>query len=305
MIRDDFAVLILTHGRADKVYTIKRVLEAGNYTGKWYLVIDDEDDQAGEYIKRYGSERVQVFCKQAVDDRIDTMDTFHEHRAIVYARNAAFDVARKLGLKYFLEFDDDYIDCQFRADDGTKLKVMPCRDLDTLFESMLDFLDDTGALTVAFCQGGDFIGGKNNARVREQVLRKAMNSFFCRTDMPVDFFGTINEDVNMYTLLGSRGALIMSIVAVMIVQKQTQKTAGGMTELYLDGGTFKKSFYSVMAMPSAVTVRVMGDKHMRMHHSVNWECCVPKIINQAYQKERSESNGREKKSRGGEPHPDE
>ena len=207
MIRDDFAVLILTHGRADKVYTIKRVLEAGNYTGKYYLVIDDEDDQAGEYIKRYGREKVQVFCKQAVDDRIDTMDTFHEHRAIVYARNAAFDVARKLGLKYFLEFDDDYIDCQFRADDGRKLKVMSCRDLDTLFESMLDFLDDTGALTVAFCQGGDFNGGKNNSRLREQVLRKAMNSFFCRVDKPVDFFGTINEDVNMYTLLGSRGGI--------------------------------------------------------------------------------------------------
>lgn len=54
MMRDDFAVFILTHGRADKVVTLKRVLQAGNYTGKWYMVIDNEDDQADAYIKKYG-----------------------------------------------------------------------------------------------------------------------------------------------------------------------------------------------------------------------------------------------------------
>lgn len=86
-MRDDFAVLILTHGRANKVVTMKGVLQAGNYTGKWYMVIDNEDDQADEYIKRYGREHVVIFDKQAVDDWTDTADTFHEHRAIIYARN--------------------------------------------------------------------------------------------------------------------------------------------------------------------------------------------------------------------------
>lgn len=38
--------------------------------------------------------------------------------------------------------------------------------------------DITGAYTVAFAQGGDFIGGKDNKRYYEKILRKAMNSFF-------------------------------------------------------------------------------------------------------------------------------
>lgn len=38
-MRQDFAVLILTHGRADKVVTLKNVLKAGHYTGSiWFLI---------------------------------------------------------------------------------------------------------------------------------------------------------------------------------------------------------------------------------------------------------------------------
>ena len=76
----------------------------------------------------------------------------------------------------------------------------------------------------------------------------------------------------------------MSITDAAIVQLQTQKNKGGMSELYLDDGTYVKSFYSVIGMPSAVRVEMMGDKHTRIHHKIKWENCVPKIINQKYKK---------------------
>lgn len=40
---NDFAVFILSHGRAETVKTVT-MLEEGNYTGEWFIVIDDEDD---------------------------------------------------------------------------------------------------------------------------------------------------------------------------------------------------------------------------------------------------------------------
>lgn len=282
-MRDDFAVLILTHGRANKMYTLK-TLNAGNYTGRWYMVIDNEDDQKAEYIRKFGADHVVKFDKQAVYDRIDTMDTFGEHRAIIYARNEAFNIAKNLGLKYFLEFDDDYTGLDFRYIENGKLKAKKCVDLDRLFTDMIDFLETSNALTVALAQAGDFIGGADGKRFHEKVIRKAMNSFFCRTDRPINFVGTINEDVNAYTTLGSRGELIMSITDAAIVQLQTQKNKGGMSELYLDDGTYVKSFYSVIGMPSAVRVEMMGSKHQRIHHKIKWENCVPKIINQKYKK---------------------
>ena len=41
-MRNDFAVLILSHGRPNNIKTIK-ALENANYTGKYYIVIDNED----------------------------------------------------------------------------------------------------------------------------------------------------------------------------------------------------------------------------------------------------------------------
>lgn len=117
---DDFAVFILTHGRADNVVTFK-TLERQGYTGRWYMVIDDEDDMAPVYRKNFGEDHVIQFCKRNAVDRADTMDNFDEHRAILYARNESFHIARKLGLKYFLMLDDDYSHFALRFPDGDKL----------------------------------------------------------------------------------------------------------------------------------------------------------------------------------------
>ena len=281
-MRDDFAAFILTHGRPDRIYTIDTLRGAG-YTGKIYIVIDDEDDTEQEYRKRYGDKVVQ-FCKLDIAKTFDVGDLSQERRTIVYARNACFEIAKKLGLKYFLELDDDYTSFEYRYIQGEKLMVRKCKQLDRLFETMLRFIDDTNALTVALSQGGDFIGGAKSKRYREKVTRKAMNTFFCRTDKPFTFVGRINEDVNTYTTLGMKGELILSITDASIVQKQTQSNTGGMTDAYLDMGTYLKSFFTVMYCPSCVKVGAMGDKHMRIHHHIDWRRCVPKILNERHRK---------------------
>ena len=76
-MRNDFAVFILTHGRADNVVTVPAIKKAG-YTGKIYFIIDDEDEQAEEYKKNFGADRVIIFDKQAAYDRADTMDNFND-----------------------------------------------------------------------------------------------------------------------------------------------------------------------------------------------------------------------------------
>ena len=265
-MRDDFAVLILTHGRADNVVTMKTLQRQG-YSGKWYMVIDDEDDMADDYRRNFGEEHVVTFCKQEAVDRADTMDNLDEHRGILYARNESFRIARELGLKYFLMLDDDYSDFLFRFPEGKKL-------------------DASGAATVAFAQGGDFIGGLRGGNFKKRLLRKAMNSFFCRVDRPIQFRGTMNEDVTTYTTLGSRGELFFTFVDVHIIQIPTQSLGGGMTAAYRESGTYLKTFYSVMSMPSCIKVGMMYSKNSRIHHRIDWECCVPKILNEKYRKER-------------------
>ena len=285
MVRDDFAILILSHGRAGNVKTL-HLLEKVNYTGKWYLVIDNEDSQADEYYRIYGKDKVVMFDKIAKAEEIDTMDQKGSRKVILFARNAAFDVAKQLGLKYFLEFDDDYNDLRIRYTEGNSniLRSYYIDDFDYVVEEMLNFLDTSGALTVALAQTGDFIGGTGSMIFKQRIRRKAMNSFFCRTDRPVEFLGRINEDVNMYCLLGSRGELIMTVADISLNQTPTQENSGGMTGAYSDNGTFVKSFYSVMCCPSFVKVAEMGCNNRRYHHNVDWDHGVPKIISSKFRK---------------------
>nr|DAH40347.1 MAG TPA: hypothetical protein [Caudoviricetes sp.] len=279
----DFAVLILTHGRADCLRTVK-TLRRGGYTGRYYLVLDDEDETIDRYRQIYGNDKIITFNKQKAIDETDSMDNFDNHKAIVYARNYSWTVARNLGLRYFLQLDDDYVDIQYRWIRDGKLKGKTVKNLDKLFDSMVEFLIASDADTVALAQGGDFIGGADGKRFGEGLIRKAMNSFFCRTDRPIDFKGTMNEDVVTYTTLSSQGHLLFTFTKANIVPLQTQSLHGGMTEAYLNGGTYLKSFYAVMSMPSAVVVAPLNSRHPRIHHKVSWNCCAPKILNEAYRK---------------------
>lgn len=172
-----FAVIILSHGRANNLKTVATLRRCG-YSGKIYILLDDEDEQIEEYKKNKDAEIV-VFCKAEEMQRTDTIDNFNKHKAVVYARNKCHEVARQLNLEYFLELDDDYSSFQFRYPDKDeeKLLVAECKNLDKVFESMLKFLDASGAVSVALAQGGDFIGGVSSQFWQKQISRKVMNSF--------------------------------------------------------------------------------------------------------------------------------
>jgi len=280
--RDDFAVFILSHGRADRIHTLKS-LEKSNYTGKWYVVIDNEDKTADEYYKRYG-DRVLMFDKLEMSKTFDTADLSQDRRTIVYARNACFDLAKQVGVKYFCELDDDYTGFYRRYETDGKLASEIVPDFNALCDAMIEFLECSNAKTVAFAQAGDLMGGKDSHRWSERVLRKAMNSFFCSVERPFQFVGRINEDVNTYTVQSQRGDLFFTICDIALVQKQTQSNKAGMTGVYLDGGTYLKSFYTILFSPSCVKVASMGTSHKRLHHNVNWEHCAPKILNEKWRK---------------------
>lgn len=76
-MRDDFAVFILTHGRARRQMTLATLQKCG-YTGRLYLIIDDEDEQADEYVKLYG-EKVIQFSKKKIENFFDTMTNKKEY----------------------------------------------------------------------------------------------------------------------------------------------------------------------------------------------------------------------------------
>ena len=285
---NNFCVFILTHGRAHKVFTYLSLLES-NYTGPVYLVIDNEDTEADEYYRIYG-DKVVMFDKNKVAEKMDQGDNFKDKRTIVYARNACFEIARNLGYEYFIQLDDDYFNFCYKIDENyqyldstNKSKIL---DLDSIFGMMLDYYKNIPARSLAMSQGGDYIGGRDS-QIHKSInsRRKAMNTLICSVNREFKYFGRINEDVNAYSRFQNLGNLFLTIPLVAIQQKQTQSNSGGMTEMYLDSGTYVKSFYTVMYQPSSVKISMMGESHRRLYHFIEWAFTVPCIISEDHKKQ--------------------
>jgi hypothetical protein len=284
-----FSVIIVSHNRADRIVTAKTLQREG-YTGRVIILIDDEDKSAAEYHKRYPGQ-VRVFSKREMVGTFDLGDNIQKRNTVTFARNAAWSIARKEGLTHFLLLDDDYVDFRYKSDDNHQyIDNADIHDLDSLFQYTLDFLDSSNAICVAYSQGGDFMGGgAGNFAKSVRLSRKCMNTFFCRVDRPFTFMGRMNEDVNTYVRNAICGKLMFTINMLAVNQTQTQANAGGLTDMYLQFGTYVKSMFTVMYAPSCCKVTEMGTSHRRLHHKISWRHCAPKIVSESLRKSRSDA----------------
>lgn len=278
MENKDFAVFILTHGRPNNVKTTATLKRCG-YTGPIYYIVDNEDKTVSEYVKNFGSQYVKVFDKKAMADQVDEANNFDERRTITHARNACFKIAKELGITYFVQLDDDYKQFKYRFENKLGYEAV-IKNIDIVFDIFINFYKSSNILSIAFSQGGDHIGGFSGTKLK----RKCMNSFFCSTEREFKFIGAMNEDVNTYTTLGSRGEVFFTFTSVQLDQKETQSQNSGITDMYLKYGTYCKAFTTVMMQPSSVKVTMMNTNNPRIHHSVNWGATVPVIIDPKFKK---------------------
>lgn len=282
MLTNDYCVFIPTHKRADNVETY-RTLREGGYDGLIYLVVDDQDPDLELYKKKY-KKQVLVFSKDEIAQRTDVADNFQDRKGVIFARNKIPELAKEVGVKYYLVLDDDYNRFSYRRCYGDVLRIFKCLQLGDIILACFDFLEKADLVDCfCFAQEGDFIGGAGSFEAIGGK-RKIMNSFFCKTDKPFEWKGRINEDVvtNLYN--GQRGKLFFTINDLSLKQQITQANKGGLTEMYLDIGTYIKSFYSVIISPNCCKVNTIGNNDLRIHHKIHWNLSCPKLIREKYKK---------------------
>lgn len=289
---EGFAIFIMVHGRPNKDWTY-RTLRRNGYTGKIYLVGDNLDETIDEYKKvwnpilsKHGNELI-VFDKEKAREGLDAGDNSGDLRSTLYSSNKIRDLAKERNLDYYMIMCDDYDGFRFRFDDLDNYNTSKnCRSLDKVIGSMLKLMKSSEQITtIAFAQGGDFVGGAGSAMAKNKTMRrKAMNSFLCSTKRPFKFMGRMNEDVTTYVNLGGRGYLFFTIPQLCIDQMGTQQESGGLTDLYKAYGTYVKSFFSIMYNPSCVRLGILGKNHKRIHHKIMWKNAVPKLLSQDHKK---------------------
>ena len=275
----DFAVFILSHGRADTISTYK-ALRDGGYTGRTYVVIDNEDDQEDLYRQKFGDDIIQ-FDKRDYLEKTDLGDLDTDRRIGVFARNFIQDEAKRLGYKFHLQLDDDVHGFTYRFAQGKVLRALHCSHLDEVFSGMVEYMKETPITSLSFALSAYNMGGVDGS-IKEGMTRKTMTTFLMRADDLQYFHMRMNDDITTSLINGMRGKLYYSYLPIEVEVDKTQVKAGGMTDIYQNNGTYRKSFYSVMCCPSCVKVSAMGITDYRIHHTISWNNAVPKLLSERW-----------------------
>ena len=215
MRNKNFAVFILSHGRANNIKTVN-MLKRFHYTGDWYVVIDNEDDQEELYRNEFGDHIIQ-FDKRDYVSKIDLGDMDTDRRVGVFARNFIQDEAERLGYECHLQLDDDFSEIAIRYADDDKLQSMMVTDLDTVFDACLDLFLSTPLTALSFALSSDYIGGVASDRFQAGMFRKTMGSFFLKAKDKFQFVMRMNDDITSCILHGSRGKLFYTISSLQTV----------------------------------------------------------------------------------------
>lgn len=275
----DFAVFILSHGRADTISTYRALRDSG-YTGRTYVVIDNEDDQEDLYRQKFGDDIIQ-FDKRDYLEKTDLGDLDTDRRIGVFARNFIQDEAKRLGYKFHLQLDDDVHGFTYRFAQGKVLRALHCSHLDEVFSGMVEYMKETPITSLSFALSAYNMGGVDGS-INDGMTRKTMTTFLMRADDIQYFHMRMNDDITTSLINGMRGKLYYSYLPIEVEVDKTQVKAGGMTDIYQKNGTYRKSFYSVMCCPSCVKVSAMGITDYRIHHTISWNNAVPKLLSERW-----------------------
>lgn len=256
-MRNDFGMFILSHGRAGNVLTFDTLRRCG-YTGKIFIVIDDQDEQQEDYKKEYG-DCVIVFDKREWAEKTDTIKATCDLRSVVFARNACYEIAKQLNMRYFCEFDDDLEEIRIRYLSDNKLRGKRVEDFDSIVDCMISFMEsDNRICSLSFGLDFDYIGGKNG-QYQKKLERMCFGFYFLRVDNPVPFIGITCEDMNAALKVCDSGNIMFRVFDIMAYSPERTTNEGGNFSLYNSMTKYVRNFYPVIVCPSGIKIKPNHD----------------------------------------------
>lgn len=250
-------------------------LEKCSYPGEWFIVCGTNDDTLGQYKERWG-DHVLVFDWHEEVKHTETMDNFgfdSMASGAVPVRNATMHISHDRGELRHWQLDDDYVSF-YRTSHDFKRKLRLSGD--ELQDVLLDLAIvgyEANFSNIGICQA--------TIEAHPMKAKTVTHRVFNVHNLPSDFElftrwrGRMNDDLINAMDVWRTGGYELSFKHACVVMTQTQQEEGGLTDLYRQEGTVRKTAYAVLACPGAVELVC---KFGRWHHKVNWARLVPKII---------------------------
>lgn len=283
--------IVLTCNSCDNLASCYKSMLRGTWGDDCVILLyDSNHKELAEDAAKKGW-RVEVFDWDATIAKMDSPGWTRHYastkKVVAPARVAAFDIARKLGIRYFMQLDDDWNGIQIPSDISAQLpsrkrlylkkdpEPFAMKYFKFIVERVFDMVAETGA-TIAFVQSGELL----SADVSHYHFKpKVMNTYIFDTEHPREF-GGFNEDVNIYCKRDmSRpcfqvGYLIWS-------HGGSQLRVGNDYQ-----GTWEKTFATVITNPTATRLSTFKNpgsgkedmNYTRIHHNVQYEHTQPKHV---------------------------
>lgn len=275
-------IYIISKGRPQCVtaQTLTRI----KYPGKWYIVVGNNDLELESYKKRWG-DRIIVFDWYKEVKNTDLMDNFGYDKKASGAspvRNAARKISKENGELRHWQFDDDYLD--FSRYNPYLNKNETIKDGRILFSSMYriaDFANDAKLNNIGFALAT--IEGNPQRRHKWGPRVYNAHNLPSDDDLFVEWKGRMNDDTINAVNVWRTGGVEMMVKFLQLRMEPTQKSEGGLTDLYKEDGTVRKTAYLLLACPAFSKLVI---RFGRFHHNVNWRGkLVPKIISDKWEKQ--------------------
>lgn len=241
-----YGVFICTHGRPGNQATLE-VLRKCGYDGDVYLVLDNLDTTFGEYQKYINDNtHLKLFDKlTAMDDSGTDTPILNTH---LYAWNACERIGSEL-YDYYIICDDDLTGFRYRHEEDGHLKSVPItKNIDKLFTSYFQYMDNTNISCLSVADARNYIGGqaKDGRNMNTLVFRKA--------DRPIVWKSEMYEEMVTSLVAQQTGSFIFQPTFFQYETKTMAKSVkGGMEEIYNSKSIFNRSAYVVMWHPSCVS----------------------------------------------------
>lgn len=277
----NFACMIISHGRPNNIPTVSSLKKSG-YSGKIYILIDDEDETIEQYKHNYRN--VIVFNKQYFIDKNDLLFNKSLRKVAVHARNAAEYIAKELDLDYYLLLDDDIVNFHYRYADN-KLHSKKFYNLDFAFDEYIKYMNNANIATIGLAHDGMFLGGNikmfeqpqhsKNRILANAFIRNMRYEVHWGPDMCEDFITSINENNK------SNVWITLPFIGIHCKKQgmKKQKSDGGNSEAYLVDGNYGVAKFAVLSLPNCYKL-----SPNMWYRCLSYDTIVPKIISQKYKK---------------------
>lgn len=278
-MRDDVALFIITHQRADKQLTLN-TLKALEYSGKIYLVVDNKDDQLSLYQKKYG-EMVLTFDKEDYAKDVDTHINRFDMQSALFARNACIDFARKLGVAYYFVCDDDISRIKVKDARSGKMDSQYIKKITPVLEALVGYMEKTIISALGIIYEGAYVGGINGI-VKNGVKYEVCQFVLYRASDPVRYESIMWEDTASCCRDLGLGKIEFSPMFLSTLTPKNGSNSGGAHSMYEKSTDYVNAFFILMERPDCVKI-TMHKGAWKMRISQN--ALRPLIINENYRKQ--------------------